>query len=68
MKQRWLKKIKTAGYEPEFNKIYGPNSLKNTTQAIKNIANAIASYERSKELSPFNSKYDAYLAGKSQLT
>ncbi|MDH5394164.1 MAG: c-type cytochrome [Gammaproteobacteria bacterium] len=63
-----VKKIKAAGYEPEFKKVYGPDSLDNTRLAIQNITNAIASYQRSKELSPFNSKYDAYLAGKTQLT
>jgi len=61
-------KIKTAGYEAEFNAIYGKGALSNTKQAIKYISNALADFERSKEFSPFDSKYDAYLAGKVQLT
>lgn len=62
-----VKKIKASGYEDDFNKIYGKNSLKDTKKAIQHIANSIAAYERSKELSPFSSKYDAYLAGKVKL-
>jgi len=60
-------KIK-ARYETEFNNIYGNDALTNTEAAVYNISKAIAAYERSKELSPFDSKYDAYLAGKAQLT
>jgi len=59
--------IKTR-YEAEFNKVYGDGALSNTAKAVNNISKAIADYERSKEFSPFDSKYDAYLAGKTQLT
>jgi len=36
--------------------------------AYERIARSIAAYERSKEVNPFSSKYDAYLAGKAKLT
>jgi len=60
-------KIKKAGYEKQFNKLFGKDAFGNTDQAIKYISKVIADYERSKEFSPFNSKYDAYLAGKVKL-
>ena len=66
--QALIRKIKNLGYEKTFNEVYGKDSLSNTKTAIKNISQAIADYERSKELSPFNSKYDAYLAKKTPLT
>lgn len=60
-------KIKTR-YQAEFNKVFGDGALSNTEKAVKNISKAIADYERSKDFSPFDSKYDAYLAGNVQLT
>lgn len=63
-----VQKIKDSGYEKSFDKIYGKGSLNETKTAIKHISSAIADYERSEELSPFNSKYDAYLKGDVKLS
>lgn len=63
-----VQKIKDSGYEKAFDKVYGKGSLSETKTAIKHISNAIADYERSEELSPFNSKYDAYLKGEVKLS
>ena len=43
-------------------------NITDVNTAFANIAAAIATYERSEELSPFTSKYDYYLAGKATLT
>lgn len=66
--QALINSVKSLGYEKTFQEIYGKDSLSTTKTAIKNISQAIADYERSKELSPFSSKYDAYLAKKTPLT
>jgi cytochrome c peroxidase len=42
--------------------------LDETTAAYDYMADAIASYEMTSELSPFDSKYDLYLAGTVELT
>lgn len=63
-----VNKIKESGYEKAFNSLYGKGSLSNTDKAIQVISRAIADYQRSSELSPFNSKYDVYLEGKTLLT
>ncbi|MDH5425936.1 MAG: c-type cytochrome [Gammaproteobacteria bacterium] len=66
--QDLISKIKESGYEKMFNDIYGKDALKETKKAVQYISQAIADYERSVELAPFSSKYDAYLAGKAQLS
>lgn len=53
-----------------FKKVYGQQSLDpaNTNQAYLQLADAIATYERSQEVSPFTSKFDYYLKGQVKLT
>lgn len=63
-----LEQLQSASYASELSKLYGAEVLENAELALEALANAIASYERSAELSPFSSKYDAYLAGKTQLS
>ncbi|WP_119319032.1 cytochrome-c peroxidase [Capsulimonas corticalis] len=48
--------------------IYGDNVFSNPDQAFDAIADAIATYESSSEVSPFTSKYDYYLKGRATLT
>jgi cytochrome c peroxidase len=51
-----------------FNQVYGAGALsKPTAQVFLQICQAIAAFEEAAEVSPFTSKYDAYLAGKDQL-
>ncbi len=59
-------KVHSASYYPLYKKIYG--EITDTTKAITNIMDAIATFERSPELNPFTSKFDYYLAGKVSLT
>lgn len=49
-----------------FKEIYGTGTDVNTTFA--DMADAIATYERSDELNPFTSKFDYYLKGQATLT
>lgn len=47
---------------------YGPNIFDNSDAAYSAIADAIAEFEKTAAVSPFTSKYDAFLAGKVSLT
>ncbi|MEG1290302.1 MAG: cytochrome c peroxidase [Bacteroidales bacterium] len=63
-----------APYYKKFCKVYGKIDLSGSKkeEAIKKIyaqiLNALSRYQASKEVNPFNSKYDAYIAGKYQMT
>jgi cytochrome c peroxidase len=59
--------IKASEYFDLFEKVYGAGSL-DEEDAYDNVGYAIAAYERSDEVNPFSSKYDAWLAGKAKLT
>jgi cytochrome c peroxidase len=63
-----LAKVRQAPYANRFNKIYGRDALDNEHTGIQYIEAALSAYERSVELNPFSSKYDAWLAGKEELT
>ena len=56
--QMLVNKIKEAGYYPLYTQVYGAADDINTT--FKNIADAIAAFEKSPDLNPFTSKYDYY--------
>ena len=53
-----------------FRLVYGPQSCApgNTDQTYDQIADAIAEFESSPEVNPFNSRYDRFLAGKEKFT
>ena len=51
-----------------FEALWGPHALDDVDAAYDRIAAAIAAFERSPELAPFTSKYDAWLAGRATLT
>ncbi len=63
-----IEKIRKATYAGEFRAIFGAGSLRDVATAYEFVAQAIASFERSKSFRAFSSKYDFYLAGKLQLT
>ncbi|MBS1723759.1 MAG: cytochrome C [Armatimonadetes bacterium] len=63
------RKIMASTSAPLFAEVFGKDVFKRAaTEICALAAKAIASYERSPEVSPFTSKYDAYLEGKAQLT
>ena len=61
-----VEKVKRAAYYPQLVRIYGKTD--NTDSIFAYITDAMAAYESSKEVSPFSSKFDAYLKGKCKLT
>ena len=64
-----VEKIRTAEYAPLVRQVFGANVFNQPTDKILDcVADAVTAFESSKEVSPFSSKYDAYLAGKAQLT
>jgi cytochrome c peroxidase len=52
----------------QFERLWGTDALDDVQIAYDRIAAAIAAYERTPELAPFTSKYDAYLAGMATLS
>jgi len=61
-------KVRAAPYAATFREIYGPHALDEVDQAFAHITDAIASYERGSELSPYNSRYDRFMAGTGTFT
>ncbi len=59
-----IRKVLTSDYVDQFKTVFGTTSLENTEEAFDNVASAIATFERSAAFHRFDSKYDAYLAGK----
>lgn len=59
-------KVRRAGYYRDLVRIYGEPASDDSLFSY--ITNAIAAYERSEEMNPFSSKYDAWQAGKCELT
>jgi len=61
-KESVIKRIKQDPfYRVGFKKLFGKRIFNNTNKAYKSMGKLIASYERSKEISPFDSKYDRFL-------
>ncbi len=62
-------KIQTGPNAQMFKAVYGANIFAQpATTVLADVASAIAAFESSTEVSPFASKYDAYVAGKAQLS
>lgn len=62
----FVEKVKQSEFYNDYVAIYGSDNDKQ--QVLKNITEAIATYERSSEVSPFSSKFDYYLKGEATLT
>lgn len=64
--------ISRSSYAPLFEAVWGIGSLDakkaNVGLTYERVGRSIAAYERSREVSPFSSKYDAYLKGEAVLT
>lgn len=67
-KQQVVDKVMAADYAPLFRQVYGPTAFSDADSAYDKIADAIASFERTRVFNKFTSKYDAYLAGKAKLS
>jgi cytochrome c peroxidase len=64
-----VKKVAAASYANLFNTAFGTGALaKPTANIFQMVRDSLAEFERSREVSPFSSKYDAYVDGETQLT
>lgn len=55
-------------YNKAFKEVYGEDIFKDKVKTYEMMAQAIASFETTKEFAPFDSKYDRYLKGEYDLT
>jgi len=63
--------VQASMYASLFDEVWGAGSLdcvNDVAATYEKIARSISAYERSTEVNPFTSKYDAYLAGNANLT
>ncbi len=67
-KRAVVEKVRRAAYADQFDAVFGKNALVSVNPAYDRIAAAIGAFERTAEFQPFASRYDAWLAGKGQLT
>ena len=63
-----IDKVRAAASAPLFRQVFGADALADADKAFALVAEAIAAFERTPAFSPFSSKYDAYLAGRTRLT
>jgi cytochrome c peroxidase len=67
-----IAKVQASAYAPLFEQVAGMGAAiwlpANTDAAYDVVGLSIAAYERSSEVNPFSSKYDAWVAGKAKLT
>jgi cytochrome c peroxidase len=61
-------RVCAAEYAPLFKEVWGPDACSDVSRAYGYVALAIAAYEGSSEVNQFSSKYDAFLAGRAELT
>ena len=61
-----VEKFRNATYYPDFVRIYGV--IVSCDSLYGKILDALAAYQRSIEVNPYTSKYDAYLEGRYELT
>jgi cytochrome c peroxidase len=56
------------GYVRAFDRLFGPQTLDRDEAGMTALTQALVAYERSAEVSPFDSKYDRYLRGAYTMT
>jgi cytochrome c peroxidase len=61
-------KVKQSKYANLFKDVWGIQAFDDTEKAYQMIGRSIAEYERSGEMSPFNSRFDTYLSTGNGLT
>jgi cytochrome c peroxidase len=61
-------KLRAAPYAADFEATYGAGIFDQPEAAFTALADAIATFERSKAFAPFSSRYDAWQAGKGTLS
>jgi cytochrome c peroxidase len=64
-----VRKVLAASYAGLFKEAFGNDALTQSSEDIfRMVRQSIAAYEKSRDVSPFSSKYDAYVDGRAQLT
>lgn len=61
-------KLRALDYARLFTEVYGEGALAEARRAYDHMADAIAAYERTAEVNPFDSKYDRWLRGEAELS
>jgi cytochrome c peroxidase len=61
-------RLRALDYAALFGEVYGEGALADARKAFDHMADAIAAYERTAEVSPFDSKYDRWLRGEAELS
>src|SRR5450759_1185120 len=63
-----VNKVKQSSYANLFKGVWGSDAFSDVGAAYDNIGRSIAAYERSNEVSPYNSRYDTYVKSGRGLT
>jgi cytochrome c peroxidase len=62
-------RARRAGYDADVKSIYGDEAVSDDTKVLAALTQALEAYEQSpRDFYPYSSKYDAYLAGRAQLS
>ncbi len=61
-------KLRRSSYADELRTVFGRNALDDPDRALVAAGEALRAYLESDELSPFSSRYDAFIEGKAKLT
>jgi len=61
-------KVARAPYAWLFREVFGEKVFDDTAKAFRHITEALAAFQRGPYFSPFTSKFDAFMAGKAELT
>lgn len=67
-KEEVWQKLRAASYADEFRAVFGEGSLDDAELAFENATEALAEFERSPEVNPFSSKFDAFTRRQAELT
>jgi cytochrome c peroxidase len=63
-----VEKVRRSPHAEGLRAHFGSDVLEDTERAYESITIALAAYERSTEMNPFSSRYDAFLAGTAELS
>jgi cytochrome c peroxidase len=66
--QTLVRRVCTGPYAELFIDVWGADACDSAERGYRAVALSIAAYEASSEVNPFNSKYDAYLEGRAELS
>ncbi len=64
----YVAKVARSPYANRFTEVFGADVFQDEARAFDAIASAVAAFERSAEVSPFTSRYDEHLKGRSTLS